>query len=73
MFYWLLKWVFIGPVLKTLFRPRTEGAENVPETGPAKPKPSSAFLGAPPDSRGVRLLTSAPGASAFGLSLAGRF
>ncbi len=35
MFYWLLKWVFIGPVLKTLFRPRTEGAEHVPETGPA--------------------------------------
>jgi 1-acyl-sn-glycerol-3-phosphate acyltransferase len=35
LFYWLLKWVFIGPVLKTLFRPRTEGAEHVPETGPA--------------------------------------
>ena len=35
MFYWLLKWVFIGPVLKTIFRPRTEGAENVPEEGPA--------------------------------------
>ena len=35
MFYWLLKWVFIGPVLKTVFRPRTEGAENVPEEGPA--------------------------------------
>ena len=35
MFYWLLKWVFIGPLLKMLFRPRTEGAENVPEFGPA--------------------------------------
>jgi 1-acyl-sn-glycerol-3-phosphate acyltransferase len=35
VFYWLLKWVFIGPVLKTVFRPRTEGAENVPEEGPA--------------------------------------
>ncbi len=35
MFYWLLKWVFIGPVLRLLFRPRVEGAENVPEDGPA--------------------------------------
>ncbi|MGZ4436317.1 MAG: lysophospholipid acyltransferase family protein [Nocardioidaceae bacterium] len=35
MFYWLLKWVFIGPVLRLVFRPRTEGAENVPAEGPA--------------------------------------
>jgi hypothetical protein len=42
-------------------------------SGPPKPKPSSAFVGAPPDARGVRLLTSAPGASVGGLSLAGRF
>ena len=35
MFYWLLKWVFVGPMLKLVFRPRTEGADNVPETGPA--------------------------------------
>jgi 1-acyl-sn-glycerol-3-phosphate acyltransferase len=35
VFYWLLKWVFIGPVLKTVFRPRTEGADNVPLEGPA--------------------------------------
>ena len=35
MFYWLLKWVFIGPILKAIFRPRAEGAANVPETGPA--------------------------------------
>ena len=41
--------------------------------GPAKPKSSAAFLGAPPDGRGVRVLTSAPGATAFGLSFAGRF
>ncbi len=41
--------------------------------GPPKPKPTSAFLGAPPDTRGVRLMTSAPGASVGGLSLAGRF
>jgi hypothetical protein len=43
-------------------------------SGPAKPKATSAFLGAPPpDGRGVRVLTSAPGASVGGLSLAGRF
>src|SRR4051794_734429 len=35
LFYWLLKWVLIGPVLKLVFRPRTEGAENVPAEGPA--------------------------------------
>ena len=35
MFYWLLKWVFIGPLLRMVFRPRTEGAENVPVEGAA--------------------------------------
>ncbi len=35
LFYWLLKWVFIGPLLKTIFRPRTEGADHVPAEGPA--------------------------------------
>jgi 1-acyl-sn-glycerol-3-phosphate acyltransferase len=35
LFYWLLKWVFIGPPLRTVFRPWVEGAENVPEEGPA--------------------------------------
>ena len=35
MFYWLLKWVLIGPLLRLVFRPRTEGAENVPDEGPA--------------------------------------
>ena len=35
MFYWLLKWVFIGPLLRLIFRPHTEGAESVPEEGPA--------------------------------------
>ncbi|MGH3369663.1 MAG: lysophospholipid acyltransferase family protein [Nocardioidaceae bacterium] len=35
MFYWLLKWVLIGPLLRLIFRPHTEGAENVPEEGPA--------------------------------------
>jgi len=42
-------------------------------SGPPKPPPSAAFLGARPDPRGVRLLTSAPGASVGGLSVAGRF
>ena len=35
MFYWFLKWIAIGPWLKLIFRPRVEGAENVPLTGPA--------------------------------------
>ena len=35
MFYWMLKWVFIGPLLRLIFRPRTEGVENVPLEGPA--------------------------------------
>ncbi len=35
MLYWFLKTVILGPVLKLLFRPRVEGAENLPETGPA--------------------------------------
>ncbi len=35
MFYWLLKWVFVGPVLKLIFRPYAEGTENVPEHGGA--------------------------------------
>ncbi|HEX6487150.1 MAG TPA: lysophospholipid acyltransferase family protein [Nocardioidaceae bacterium] len=35
MFYWLLKWVFIGPVLRLVFRPQAEGTENVPLEGPA--------------------------------------
>jgi len=35
VFYWLLKWVFVGPVLKLIFRPYAEGTENVPEQGGA--------------------------------------
>jgi 1-acyl-sn-glycerol-3-phosphate acyltransferase len=35
VFYWLLKWVFIGPLLKLIFRPYAEGTENVPEHGGA--------------------------------------
>jgi len=33
--YWILKRVVIGPILKLLFRPWTEGDEHVPATGPA--------------------------------------
>ncbi|WP_122817171.1 lysophospholipid acyltransferase family protein [Nocardioides pantholopis] len=35
MLYWFLKWVALGPWLKLVFRPRLEGAENVPAEGPA--------------------------------------
>jgi 1-acyl-sn-glycerol-3-phosphate acyltransferase len=35
VFYWLLKWIFVGPLLKLIFRPYAEGTENVPEEGPA--------------------------------------
>jgi 1-acyl-sn-glycerol-3-phosphate acyltransferase len=34
MFYWVVKAV-LAPVLRVLFRPWAEGAENVPRTGPA--------------------------------------
>lgn len=35
MFYYLLKYVLLGPLLRLVFRPRIEGLENVPATGPA--------------------------------------
>lgn len=35
MFYWFLKWIAIGPVLRLVFRPVVEGADNVPDAGPA--------------------------------------
>jgi 1-acyl-sn-glycerol-3-phosphate acyltransferase len=35
LFYWFLKWIAIGPVLRVVFRPRVSGSENVPEEGPA--------------------------------------
>ncbi|GAA1912265.1 lysophospholipid acyltransferase family protein [Nocardioides lentus] len=35
MFYWFLKLVAIGPLLRLVFRPRTEGLEHVPTQGPA--------------------------------------
>jgi 1-acyl-sn-glycerol-3-phosphate acyltransferase len=35
VFYWLLKWVLVGPLLRLVFRPMIEGVENVPDEGPA--------------------------------------
>lgn len=34
MFYWLLKHVLLGPLLKLLFRPQVEGLRHVPDSGP---------------------------------------
>jgi 1-acyl-sn-glycerol-3-phosphate acyltransferase len=33
--YWLLKHLILGPILKTLFRPWVEGADNLPDSGGA--------------------------------------
>ncbi|MCL2454257.1 MAG: 1-acyl-sn-glycerol-3-phosphate acyltransferase [Micrococcales bacterium] len=35
MFYWLMKRVLVGPLLKLVYRPWVRGAENVPAEGPA--------------------------------------
>ena len=35
MFYWVLKTVVLGPIIKLLFRPWVEGEENIPEDGAA--------------------------------------
>ncbi|RKE07172.1 lysophospholipid acyltransferase family protein [Catellatospora citrea] len=35
MLYWLLKYIFLGPLLRLIFRPQVEGLENVPDRGPA--------------------------------------
>ena len=35
MIYWVLKKIFLGPVLKVLFRPWTKGLDNLPVDGPA--------------------------------------
>lgn len=34
MFYWLAKFVLLGPLLRGLWRPRAEGAANIPADGP---------------------------------------
>ena len=35
MFYWFLKFVAVGPIVKLVFRPRAEGTGHVPATGAA--------------------------------------
>jgi 1-acyl-sn-glycerol-3-phosphate acyltransferase len=35
MWYWLFKYIFIGPLLSLLGRPKTEGLEHIPDSGPA--------------------------------------
>jgi 1-acyl-sn-glycerol-3-phosphate acyltransferase len=35
MAYWLLKYIFLGPLLQLLGRPKVEGLQYVPSTGPA--------------------------------------
>src|SRR5687768_3290804 len=35
LFYWFLKWIALGPVLRVVFRPRVSGSENIPDEGPA--------------------------------------
>ncbi|TXS51619.1 lysophospholipid acyltransferase family protein [Streptomyces sp. t39] len=35
MFYYVLKYVLLGPLLRVLFRPRIEGLEHVPDEGAA--------------------------------------
>ncbi|MEV5349159.1 lysophospholipid acyltransferase family protein [Streptomyces achromogenes] len=35
MFYYVLKYVLLGPLLRLVFRPRIEGLEQVPVSGPA--------------------------------------
>jgi 1-acyl-sn-glycerol-3-phosphate acyltransferase len=34
MLYWLLKHIFLGPLLRMVFRPQVEGLKNVPAQGP---------------------------------------
>ncbi|MDQ1305450.1 MAG: 1-acyl-sn-glycerol-3-phosphate acyltransferase [Actinomycetota bacterium] len=35
MLYWLMKYILVGPLLRLFFRPKVEGLENIPATGPA--------------------------------------
>lgn len=35
LFYWLCKYVLVGPLLWLLYRPKVVGRENIPPTGPA--------------------------------------
>lgn len=35
MWYWLFKYIFMGPLLSLMARPKTEGLEHIPDSGPA--------------------------------------
>jgi len=35
VFYWFLKWIALGPLLRVVFRPQAIGADHVPVEGPA--------------------------------------
>src|SRR6266516_3273600 len=35
MFWWLMKYVILGPWLRLLYRPKARGLENIPREGPA--------------------------------------
>jgi 1-acyl-sn-glycerol-3-phosphate acyltransferase len=35
MFWFLMKYVFLGPILRLLYRPKVSGLENIPADGPA--------------------------------------
>ena len=35
MFWWLMKFVLLGPLLRLLYRPKAIGLENIPQDGPA--------------------------------------
>jgi len=35
LFYWFLKWIALGPMLRVVFRPQATGLDNVPDEGPA--------------------------------------
>jgi 1-acyl-sn-glycerol-3-phosphate acyltransferase len=34
VFYWFLKWIAVGPILRIIFRPQASGVEHVPVEGP---------------------------------------
>jgi 1-acyl-sn-glycerol-3-phosphate acyltransferase len=35
MFWWLMKFVLLGPLLRVLYRPKATGLDNIPDDGPA--------------------------------------
>jgi 1-acyl-sn-glycerol-3-phosphate acyltransferase len=35
VFWWLMKYVLLGPVLRLMYRPKAKGLENIPKDGPA--------------------------------------